>query len=344
MKKLLRILLLLVVVATIAFTVFWYARPADLDFEEFRAVVPHAAASRFADVEGVGRVHYQEKGTGRALVLIHGNNSSTYSWADVFDELAKEFRVVALDLKGFGFTAKPAGDYRVETQAALVVGLLDRLGIERAALCGSSMGGAVALAVAINYPQRVDSLILVGSSAFNDVRGGSLAPAYLRWPYIGGAVTALALTSDSLVREGLRKSFHDTSRVTDERVAAYYRPLRTRGGQRAARLVRDQRDYTRIERALDTIRQPTLLIWGAQDRVNLLEDARRLHSQIREAQLVVFDNCGHLPQEEMPEWFTREVLSFMKAEAGAIRQARWPVATSSSALRMAAPAAPRTVL
>jgi pimeloyl-ACP methyl ester carboxylesterase len=317
MKKLLRLLLLLVISAATAFTIFWYSRPADLDFEEFRAGVPHAAASRFADVEGVGRVHYQEKGSGRALVLIHGNNSSAYSWTDVFDQLAKEFRVVALDLKGFGFTAKPDGDYRVEAQAALVVRLMDGLGIERATLCGSSMGGAVALAAAINYPQRVDSLILVGSSAFNETRGGSLAPAYVRWPYIGGGVAALALTSDSLVREGLRKSFYDESKVTEERVAAYYRPLRTRGGQRAAWLVRDQRDYTLIESALDKIRQPTLLIWGAQDRLNLLEDGRRLHSKINGSQLVVFDNCGHLPQEEMPERFAREVLNFMKSKAEA---------------------------
>lgn len=319
MKKPSRVLLVLLLLAAIACAVFWYARPADLDFEEFRAVVPHAAASRFAYVEGVGRVHYQEKGTGRSLVLIHGNNSSAYSWTDVFDGLAKEFRVIALDLKGFGFTAKPAGDYSVETQAALVVRLLDGLGIERAALCGSSMGGAVALAAAINYPQRVDSLILVGSSAFNEGRGGSLAPAYVRWPYIGGIVTALALTSDSLVREGLRKSFYDASKVTDERVAAYYRPLRTRNGQRAARLVRDQRDYTRIERGLDNIRQPTLLIWGAEDRLNLLEDGQRLHSRITGSQLVVYDHCGHLPQEEMPERFTREVSNFMNAKAEAVR-------------------------
>jgi pimeloyl-ACP methyl ester carboxylesterase len=314
MKKLSRLLPLLVVAGTLAFTIFWYSRPADLDFEEFRAAVPHAAASRFADVAGVGRVHYQERGAGKMLVLVHGNNSSAYSWKDVFDELAKEFRVVALDLKGFGFTAKPEGDYRVETQAALVMNLLDQLKIERATLCGSSMGGAVALSAAINYPQRVESLILVGSSAFNvgSIGGASLAPAYVRWPYIGAAVTALALTSDSLVRDGLRKSFHDRSKVTDQRIAAYYRPLRTRGGQRAARLVRDQRDYSSIENSLDKIRQPTLLIWGAQDRLNLLEDGRRLHWKIAHSQFVVYDNCGHLPQEEMPERFVRDVSGFIK--------------------------------
>lgn len=315
MKKTLRLLLLLVLLAGVAFAIFWYARPADLNFEEFRAAVPHASASRFAEVGGV-RVHYQERGAGDALVLIHGNNSSAYSWRDVFDELSKEFRVVALDLKGFGFTTKPEGDYRLETQAALVIGLMDQLKIERATLCGSSMGGGVALATAINYPQRVRSLILVDSSAFTEGRGGeSLAPAYVRWPYIGGAVTALALTSDSLVREGLRKSFYDESKVTTERIEAYYRPLRTRDGQRAARLVRDQRDYTRIENSLDKIRQPTLIIWGAQDELILLEDGKRLHSQITGSQLVVFDNCGHLPQEEMPERFVREVSEFMKKAA-----------------------------
>ncbi|HEV7903071.1 MAG TPA: alpha/beta fold hydrolase [Pyrinomonadaceae bacterium] len=315
MKKILRRILLLVVLAAVAFTIFWYARPADLNFEEFRAAMPHASASRFAEVGGV-RVHYQERGTGDALVLIHGNNSSAYSWRDVFDELAKEFRVVALDLKGFGFTAKPEGDYRLETQAALVIGLLDQLKIERATLCGSSMGGGVALATASNYPQRVRSLILVDSSAFTEGRvGASLAPAYVRWPYIGGAVTALALTSDSLVRDGLRKSFYDESKVTTERVEAYYRPLRTRDGQRAARLVRDQRDYTRIENSLDKIHQPTLIIWGAQDELILLEDGKRLHSQIAGSQLVVFDDCGHLPQEEMPQRFAREVSGFMKKAA-----------------------------
>ncbi|HYO99466.1 MAG TPA: alpha/beta hydrolase [Pyrinomonadaceae bacterium] len=321
MKKVSRLLLLFLLVAAVAFTIFWYSRPADLNFEDYRAAVPHEAASRFADIEGVGRVHYQEKGQGRALVLIHGNNSSAYSWADVFDELAKEFRVVALDLKGFGFTAKPEGDYRVETQAALVISLMDRLKIERATLCGSSMGGAVALAAAINYPQRIDALVLVGSSAFNEAKSGgaTLAPAYVRWPYIGGAVTALALTSDSLVREGLRKSFYDESKVTEARVAAYYRPLRTRGGQRAARLVRDQRDYTGIENSLDKIRQPALLVWGAQDRLNLLEDGRRLQAKLAGSQLVVYDNCGHLPQEEMPERFAREVSEFMKSKAEAGR-------------------------
>ena len=246
MRKLLRVFVVLLLLFAAAFAVFWYSRPEDLDFEAHRARVPHAEASRFAEVGGV-RLHYQEKGTGTALVLIHGNNSSAYTWKDVFDALAAEFRVVALDMKGFGFSGKPAGgDYRAEAQAALVVGLMDGLKIGRAVLVGSSLGGGVALAAAIDYPERVAGLVLVGSAAFTAPRGASLAPSYVNWPYVGAAVTALALTSDGLVRDGLRKSFQDQSKVTEERVAAYYLPLTTRAGQRAARLVRRQRHMARV--------------------------------------------------------------------------------------------------
>ena len=111
MKKLLKILLVLVVIATITFTAFWFTRPADVSFEEVRASVPNSQYSRFAEIDGV-RVHYQEKGTGTPLILIHGFTSSVFSWKDVFEPLSKNFRVIAVDLKGFGFSSKPDGDYR----------------------------------------------------------------------------------------------------------------------------------------------------------------------------------------------------------------------------------------
>ena len=153
MKKLLRVLLVLVVIAAIAFTVFWFARPADVSFAEVRASVPNSEYSHFADIDGV-RIHYQEKGTGTPLVLLHGFTSSTYSWKDVFDPLSKNFRVIAVDLKGFGFSGKPDGDYSRRAQAMLVTHLLDYLKIEKAWLCGNSMGGEVALNLALLNPQR----------------------------------------------------------------------------------------------------------------------------------------------------------------------------------------------
>src|SRR5215471_13298856 len=311
MKKLIRVALAAIVALLVAFTIFWFARPADVDFDEARASVPNVAYSRFADVDGV-RVHYQEKGAGAPLVLIHGYTSSTFAWKDVFDPLSQQFRVIAVDLKGFGFSGKPEGDYTRGAQADLVVRLLDHLKVDRAILCGSSMGGEVSMNAAVRHPDRVSALILVDSGGVTVGGGGSVAPGVTGWPVVGPAIAALALTSDSLVRDGLRKSFYDDSMVTEEQVAAYYRPLKTRGGQRAAYLARVQAGLDPVE---PEIKQPTLIVWGAEDELIPPEAGRRLNSLIAGSRLVVFDKCGHLPQAEMPERFASEVRAFVKSLA-----------------------------
>jgi pimeloyl-ACP methyl ester carboxylesterase len=312
LKRILKLLLALVVVGAIALATFWFARPADVAFEEVRGSVPHSEYSHFADIDGV-RLHYQEKGTGTPLILIHGFTSSVYSWKDVFEPLAKNFHVIAIDLKGFGFSEKPDGDYTRRAQAVLVRHFLDHLKIDKAWLCGNSMGGEVSLNLALLDPQRVAGLILIDSGGVR-VEGGSLAPGYLFIPVAGRMLAALALTSDRLVRQGLEKSFYDPSKITEERVATYYRPLRTRAGQLAALRARTQADQFPVESELGKINVPTLILWGANDALIPLPAGRRMNSLIRNSKLTVFENCGHVPQEEMPERVVGEIESFIQAK------------------------------
>lgn len=316
MKKLLRILLGLVVVMAVAFTVFWFARPADVSFAEVRASVPNSEYSHFADIDGV-RLHYQEKGTGTPLVLIHGFSSSTYSWKDVFEPLSKNFRVIAVDLKGFGFSGKPDGDYSRRAQAMLVTHLLDYLKIEKAWVCGNSMGGDVALNLSLMNPQRVAGLILIDSGGVEVPGSGSLAPGYLLLPVVGRVLIAMSLTSDKLVRQALQKSFYDQTKVTNERVAYYYRPLQTRGGQLGALRARTQTHDFPIEQDLNKINAPVLIIWGAQDALIPLEAGTKMNKLIKDSKLHIFDNCGHLPQEEMPARVVDEMTNFITAQSKA---------------------------
>ncbi|MEP6570975.1 MAG: alpha/beta hydrolase [Acidobacteriota bacterium] len=310
MKKLLKLLLVVIVIATVALTVFWFARPADVSFEEARASVPNSAYSQFADIDGV-RIHYQEKGTGAPLVLIHGYLSSTYSWKDVFEPLAKDFHVIALDLKGFGFSGKPDGDYSRRAQAVLITHLLDHLKIEKAWLCGNSMGGEVALNVALQSPQRVAGLILIDSAGVEMPGRRTLTPAYLTIPIIGRILVALSLLSEKPVREGLEKSFDDRSKVTDERVANYYRPLKTRGGQLAALRARTQWPLYPVEPDIGKVNVPTLILWGDHDALIPVEAGIKMHQLIKGARLSILDNCGHLPQEELPAQTVMEMTKFM---------------------------------
>jgi pimeloyl-ACP methyl ester carboxylesterase len=105
-------------------------------------------------------------GTGSAVVLIHGFGSSIYTWKDVIPALAAQYEVVALDLPGFGGSGRPA-DLSLDAFPRAVVGLMDRLGIERAALVGNSMGGAAAAIVAATAPARVSRLVLLDAAGFN---------------------------------------------------------------------------------------------------------------------------------------------------------------------------------
>lgn len=314
MKKLFKFVVGVLLVGAGVLTIFWFVRPADIRLEELPSPIPHQAYSHFASVDQI-RLHYQEKGAGPALVLIHGYGASTQDWSAVFEPLAERFRVLAVDLKGFGFSDKPAGDYTIPAQAALVMKWLEQLGVQRAALCGNSMGGAVALFCALNEPSRVERLILVDSVASNQAALESgLVPPLLLKPVIGPILGALALTTPELVQAGLQRSIYDKSLATPERLESYYRPLRTRHGQRAALAVARQWDLSTLERNLHRVQLPTLIIWGANDELIPLSHGRWIHQQISGSQLVVFPQCGHVPQIEKPREFVQAVTQFMLSQ------------------------------
>ncbi|MBP6003329.1 MAG: alpha/beta hydrolase [Pyrinomonadaceae bacterium] len=300
LRRLGKIVGLISIVAIAAFTIFWFSRPADISFDQYRPVVPFAEFSRFAVVDGV-KVHYQEKGTGTPLVLIHGYASSTFTWKDMIEPLSRKYRVIAIDLKGFGFTDKPDGDYSRRAQAMIVGHLLEQLNIEKAWICGNSMGGETAINLALQFPNRVAGLVLIDAAGLNVPGTATLVPAYLRNPLLNRALSAIALTSDKLVREGLIKSYFDDTKIGDDRVAAYYRPLTSRGGQLAALRARTQFGEFPIEAELGEIDVPTLLIWGRQDELIPVEAGTRMNSAIKNSKLEIIEECGHVPQEERPE-------------------------------------------
>lgn len=310
MKRLIRPILAVLFALVFGVSVFWFSRPLDLKFEEHEARLLHQKNSKFADL-GDLKIHYQEFGSGKPLVLIHGYGSSTYSWKDVVEPLAKTNRVIALDLKGFGFSDKPEGDYSRVAQAEVVARFLEKLRIEKAWIAGNSMGGEIAANLAIRHPDKIYGLVLIDSAGIRIPGKSSVAPWYTTAPVVGPFLTAVALTSDGIVKQGLEKSFFDDSLVTSERVAAYSLPLTTRSGQAAAIAARRQFSEGNIESKLGSISAPTLLIWGRHDEIIPLDSGERMKRLIPGSELVVLEKCGHVPQEEMPEKVVKLVTEFI---------------------------------
>ena len=289
-------------------------RPRDVEWEANRTNVFHAEHSRFADVDGV-RVHFQEAGPadGPVVFLIHGFASSNLVWSKVLLELAEHgFRVIAPDLLGYGYSAKPRDlEYTIGRQAKMVVGLMNELGIDRANIVGSSYGGAVAATVALDNPAVVDRLVLVGAVT-NNRPTRYLLMRLFGSPVIGDILSPLLVGSRRLLRMRMKRVYDRHSWPMDERrVQARHLPLATRGTHRA--IIRTVRrwDAERISRDAYLITQPTLVLWGDRDREVPLADGVRLNEDIPNSRLKIFEACGHLPHEEYPEEFVEVVTDFL---------------------------------
>lgn len=295
-------------------------RPRDVDWEKNRAIVFHAGHSCFADVDGV-RVHYQEAGPrdGPPMILIHGFASSTLVWSKVFLEFAaKGFRVIAPDLLGYGYSAKPRDfDYTIGAQARMIDRLLEKLGLQQAIFVGSSYGGAIAASIALDYPERVQRLVLVGAVTNNEPTKYLLMRLFGS-PLIGDILSPLLLGSRLLLKRRMKRVYDRHSWVLDDqRIEARHQPLRTAAAHRA--IIRTVRrwDADRIQREAHLITQPTLLLWGDNDAEVPLRFGEQLRDAIKDARLIVFRDCGHLPHEEVPQAFTELVSDFcsLKTEA-----------------------------
>lgn len=302
-------------VATAAVAVKLLSRPRAVDWEKNRATIFHVEHSRFANVDGA-TIHYQETGetTATPLILIHGFASSTLVWSKVFLNLADAgYRVIAPDMLGYGYTSKPRdAQYTIEGQARMIAGLLDRLEIEKATIIGSSYGGAVAATMALDYPDRVEKLILIGAVNNNEPLRFKLMKLFGA-RVVGDVFSPLLIGSRRLLRIRMKRVYDRHEWVLDERrVDARHLPLRAAETHRA--IIRTVRgwDAERISHDAHLIRKPTLLLWGDNDQDIPLSDGRRLHHEIPGSRLIVFQECGHLPHEEYPEEFVEVISNFVQ--------------------------------
>lgn len=254
-----------------------------------------------------GVLHIVERGAGEPLLLIHGLGASVFTFRRNLDRLAQRYRIVAVDLAGFGGSSRVVRDYSLTAHARRLIELMDALGVERANVLGHSMGGAVALRLASGWPERVLRLVLVAPAAPDLMRRGALLTRLLRpfFPFFG-----LLYHSRRFRTRTLRSAFHDPSHMTDEVLDGYWGPSRVRGHLAAlSRLMSDRRKDGPVE--FSRVSAPTLILWGASDTWLRPVQGERLAERLREARLVVVPEAGHLLPEERPEAFCALVEAFL---------------------------------
>jgi len=286
------------------------ASSACVSLTPYQRVRQEVPPERFVRVGGQW-VHVEQWGSGEPVVLLHGFGGSTYSWRLAGPELGRQYRAIAIDLNGFGWTERlrEPEAYTLQGQARLVLGVLDALGIERVHLAGHSYGGGLALWLASAHPERVASLILVDSTLPTYSTQRRRAWAGLR-PVVALGLRTVLLR-EAFIRRGLKRSVYDQSLITDEVVREYLRRLRVEGATDAYRGLTARVKTPPPVVDLTAIRQPTLIIWGLQDALLASAYGSRAAEKIPGATFVGIDRCGHLPMEERPEEFLAALRGFL---------------------------------
>lgn len=249
------------------------------------------------------KIRYLEAGTGPTVILLHGLGGSGQNWMFTVNGLSPQFRVVVPDQIGFGNSDKPLINYRLRTYVDFLNEFYKQLKIERATLVGNSMGGWIAAAFTIAFPEKVDRLVLADAT-------GYLPPANFDFK----SLYALNPSTREGMKQLVAKVFFNKSFSTDAVIDQFLAQRMSAGdGYTINSLIESvgrREDF--LDGELGKIKAPTLIVWGREDGLVLLSEGERLNKDIANSKLVVFDRCGHFPQVEKAGEFNAAVVEFLK--------------------------------
>jgi pimeloyl-ACP methyl ester carboxylesterase len=251
-------------------------------------------------------MNYEDVGKGAPLVLIHGMGGDAAEWSHLIPELSKEVRCIAVDLRGHGKSEKPDMPYTVDLFAEDVITLIEKLNIDQAYICGLSMGGFVALKIALTQPKKVKGLILIDTAARISPKSMETAG---RWGKI-----LMEKGLDAYIEAEINDIFHPMflRRHKDE-VKVFADSMRNRD---PATIMRIQRGYTNspitLDKEIKNIKVPTLIIHGKEDKVIPVEEAEFINKQIRNSQIVIIPFAGHAAILERKDFIADLILYFVE--------------------------------
>ena len=261
-----------------------------------------------ATVNGV-KLYYETSGDGPTVMMLHGYTGSHSDWAAQVPVLSPKYRVVTMDHRGHGQSDAPssAGDYSVKIMAEDAYGLLQHLGIRRSCIMGHSMGGFMALEIALKYPESVSALVLVDTSSGEFER----APGYAE----------LRATLDELARtQGMEAAFEHNAAHNPMTIEHFQRHPERREASRQKMLHTSVDGYVHVAASfarwesltarLSEVKAPTLIVVGDED-APFLKPSRVMEESIANAKLAVIAGSGHSPHEETPDALNEVVLSFL---------------------------------
>ena len=277
-------------------------------------VVEAVPEGKYVDVGNGITMHYHEAGGGdRGVILfVHGSGPGASGWSNFkgnYPFLAEHgYRTIVPDTMGYGYSTKPEdGAFSLDDVATQYKALLDTLGVIRATVVGNSQGGAIAIAMALNYPDLVEKLVLMAPG------GLEARETYMEMEGIKAMIRVLY--KEGISKETMRKVFtlqlHDESKITDEVIEERYQVAMTQHKDNIARIrVANQ------EERLSEIQCPVLCFWGANDKFCPSSGASKIASRCANSRTMLISSCGHWVMVEYAKLFNELTLTFLNNDLG----------------------------
>ncbi len=285
-----------------------------------------SGASEFLDLKNGSRIHYRDEGDlyKPAIILLHGFNGSLFNFERMVPLLSKEFRLISIDLPGFGLTgAVPSMDYSTQNSILVINELTSYLGMEKFSIAGNSMGGGIAWRYALENPEKTQSLVLLASSGIyspeerlqieESERESPLVWKLMRSNFVSYFLSLY--TPKFFATQGLKTSVYDPNLATEE-IANQFHELTLMQGSREAILSRFSKQNYNNEKPdiLKKIQAPTLIIHGREDNIISFKSSINLDQYIQNSQLVIYPKIGHLPMYETPARVADDIKKFFLIE------------------------------
>jgi pimeloyl-ACP methyl ester carboxylesterase len=259
-------------------------------------------------------VHYVDEGSGELIVMIHGFAASLHTWNCVADELKRTHRVVRLDLPPFGVTGPlrcASGEIEtmnLPTYRRFIDAFMQALGITRATFIGSSLGGLISWDYALRHRDAVERLVLIDSAGFP-----MKLPIYIN--LFNSAIVRMSSPwwlPEPIIKSAVRNVYGDPRRIDAVTMRRYIEFFHGEGARAAIGKMVPTLDFNEVDtEALKTLKVPSLVLWGAQDRWIPPAHAAEFASRIPGAKSVMYPGLGHIPMEEAPERVMPDLRAFL---------------------------------
>ena len=309
--KYLKFIGLSLLVFVVALSCFYWKN--DIPLETLKSKYT-TAASAFVDVMQI-QVHYRDEGNKNdslPLVLIHGTGASLHTWEESVKLLTDSFRVITLDLPAYGLTGpNPKRIYSQEFYVQFIDEFLKRIHVNKCIIGGNSLGGAIAWNYTYEHPTKVEKLILIDAAGYPMISESKpIAFTLAQIPVLKHMLNYI--TPRFLAKKSVMNVYDDPTKVTEKVVDRYF-DLFLREGNRQAFVDRmNFSTYPDHLIRLRTIKTPTLIVWGENDKLIPIENAQKFHADLPNDTLVVLEKTGHVPMEENPDRTVDAIRLFLK--------------------------------